>query len=456
MTNKRVVIVDDDSSFLRVLTYHIESAGFEVVSFTDPIDAIKDLRRNSTAVVFTDIGMPKMNGIEFITELRTFDSEIVIVVISGLGSITDAVDAMKLGALDFIRKPIEQNHLLSVLQKGYKLFELSQENRRLKELVGDHFKFGNMIGKSAAMQELYRQAQRVSRSQATVLINGETGAGKEVLAKAIHLNSPRSNNSFVAINCAAIPENLIESELFGHIKGAFTGATTDRKGLLAQADGGTFFMDEIGDLPLSLQPKLLRVLQEREYQPVGSNSSIKVDLRFICATHRDLETMVRENGFREDLFFRLNVIPLTIPPMRERRADTILLFNHFLTEACGEENRDVPAITPEAAATLEEHHWPGNVREIQNIALRCAVLSGDSIEADELLLKKEDASTVNKTGAIPNNPFDLEEYIDFIYIEALNKNDWNQTKTAQFLNISRNSLVYRLKRDRLQEAQQNR
>ncbi len=449
--NKRAILLDDDQSFLRVLTYHIESAGFEVLAFTDPNEALQELKSSPVSVVFTDIGMPKMSGIEFIRELRTVNSDCAVVVISGLGSIDDAVEAMKLGALDFIRKPIEQNHLLSVLKKAYQIYELSQENRRLKELVEDHFRFGNMIGKSASMQELYRQAERVSRSQVTVLINGETGAGKEVLAKAIHLNSTRSDSPFVAINCAAIPGNLIESELFGHVKGAFTGATTDRKGLLAQANGGTFFMDEIGDLPAELQPKLLRILQEREYQPVGSNKAHKVDIRVICATHRNLEDMVKEGSFREDLFFRLNVIPLQLPPMRERRADTLLLFNHFLTEACREENREIPTITPEAATLLENYDWPGNVREIQNIALRCAVLSSEQIVPEDLPIRESPESSL-QSAQLFNEPFDLEEYIDDIYIQALEKNEWNQSQTARFLNISRNSLVYRMKRDKLRNA----
>jgi DNA-binding NtrC family response regulator len=454
MENRKIIVVDDDSSFLRVLTYHIEGANFEVLSFTSPGDALAEQKRDGAAVIFTDIGMPEMNGIDFIKEVREFDISVQFVVISGLGSIDDAVEAMKLGALDFIRKPVEQSHLLTVLKKAHTLYSLSQENRRLKDLVNDHFSFGNMIGKSATMQELYKQSRRIAQSQATVLINGETGAGKEVLAKAIHLGSSRGEAPFVAINCAAIPENLIESELFGHIKGAFTGASTNRKGLIESANGGTFFMDEIGDLPLSLQPKLLRVLQEREFTPVGANRSQKVNIRFICATHKNLEEMVKLETFREDLFFRLNVIPLNIPPVRERKEDVLLLFRHFLKENCESENRGVPIISTGAAALMEGYTWPGNVREIQNIAMRCAVLVGDSIQISDLpistknVLPKEDQPYFDES-------FDLEEYIDSIYIDALNKNEWNQSKTARFLGISRNSLVYRLKREKLQEASRN-
>ena len=454
MENRNILLVDDDSSFLRVIKYHVENAGFTAITATSGIDALKIHRERKSAVIFTDMGMAKMSGIQFITAIREFDTEVSIVVISGLGSIDDAVESMKLGAIDFIKKPIEQSLFLTVLSKAYNIYNLSRENRQLKELVTNNLSFGNMIGKSDKMEQLYREASRVAPSNATVLINGETGAGKEVLTKAIHINSQRKDNRFIALNCAAIPSNLIESELFGHVKGAFTGATTNRKGVLEEADNGTFFMDEIGDLPLELQPKLLRIIQEREFQPVGSNKIIKVNIRFICATHRNLKEMVSNGSFREDLFFRLNVLPLYIPPVRKRKEDILPLFNHFLSKACTAENRDTPAISKDSALMLENYNWPGNVREIQNIALRCAVLSGEEISIDDLPI-----DNINPRNTIIDKdkdlPYDLENHIDNLYINALNLNTWNQSKTAKFLNISRNSVVYRLKREALIEAKKS-
>lgn len=423
--NNRVIIVDDDSAFLKVLSYHVEKAGFDAICFTDPINALMEAETNPSAIVITDVQMPKMNGIEFIKKLKTSQPESVVIVISGLGSVDDAVDAMKLGAIDFIRKPIDQEHFVTILKKAKLLFDLSFENKILKNIVIDRFSFGSMIGNSAPMQALFTLARRVADSSTNVLINGETGTGKEVLAKALHFESQRSKGPFVAINCAAVPANLIESELFGHVKGAFTGASSDRKGLLCEAKGGTFFMDEIGDLPLELQPKLLRVIQEREYTPVGSNKKQSVDVRIIAATHSDLNELVIAKAFREDLFFRLNVIHLTIPPIRDRTRDILPLFLHFLSEACKLEHRNQPSIDSNVAQMLEDYSWPGNVREIQNSAQRCAVLCGNSIEADCFpFIKKSNQGIFNKP-SFGDATFDLESHIDSIFIEALRKNNWN-------------------------------
>ena len=448
--NKQVLLVDDDKSLLKVMEYHIKDAGYAVVAVSSAEEGLQKQRENFSSVVITDIQMPDMDGISFLKELRTFDTKSVVLVITGHPSVDVAVDAMKAGAFDFIQKPVSENQLRTVLKKAYSFYKLSSENSRLKELVQEKLSFGNMIGQAPKMQALYKEAERVAKSNITTLILGETGAGKEVLAKAIHVNSKRSEEPFVAINCAAIPPNLIESELFGHVKGSFTGANTNRVGLIEEANGGTFFMDEIGDLPLELQPKLLRVLQEKEFTPVGSNKPKKVDIRFIGATHRDVKEMVQEGTFREDLYFRLNVISLIIPPVRERKEDIILLFKHFLDITCKDEGREPPTISKEVVRLLENYDWPGNVREIQNIAARCAVLSQENIIKDDLPFTN--TTTENKDVNF-SSPYDLDEYIDDLYIDALTRNDWNQSKTARFLNISRNTLVYRLKREKLVQAQ---
>lgn len=456
MNSKRILIVDDDLSLLRVMEHNLSEGGFAVTTTSNAIEALELQHKEAFPIIFTDIKMPKMNGVEFISTLREFDSDAIIIVLTGFPTIDMAVSSMKSGAFDFIQKPIDKEHLLSITQKACDYFELKNENRRLKELVSDHLEFGNMIGKSTAMQNLYNQARQAASSNATIMINGETGTGKEMLAKAIHYNSNRKDKPFLTINCAAIPANLLESQLFGHKKGTFTGAISDRTGMIELADEGTFFLDEIGDLSLELQPKLLRVLQEREIQPLGTSDIKKVDIRFIVATHKDLLELVKNGDFREDLYYRLNIIPLTIPPLRMRNEDTISLFTHFLKESCESEGRSRPNINSEVIKLLENYSWPGNVREVQNLAQRLAVLvPTDEIGASHLpdnITSKvvKDSSTFLE---IPNEGIDMEEWIDKLILEALKKNEWNQSKTAKFLNISRNTLVYRLdKRPLLIEA----
>lgn len=454
MNNKRtILIVDDDTSLLRVMEHHLIEAGYAVKTARDGKQGIEVHRESPPSVIFTDLKMPEMDGITFIKAIREIDPHVSIVVITGFPTIDNAVAAMKAGALDFIQKPLEKEHLLAVAQKACTFFELQDENSRLRNLVSEHLNFGNMVGQSSAIKNVYNLARSVADSNATVLINGETGTGKEMLAKALHNHGKRKNKRFVAINCAAVPSNLLESELFGHTKGAFTGAITDRSGLITEADGGTLFLDEIGDLPLDLQPKLLRVLQEREFHPVGSNKSHKTDARFVVATHRDLNQMVKENTFREDLFYRLHVVPITIPPIRQRTDDIIPLFLHFLKTAASEENKILPKLDKTVTETLEKYLWPGNVREIQNIAQRLmAMHSGGIITVADLpssFQQMEIKTTENFE--LPENGLDLEDWTDKIIFEALKKNQWNQSKTATYLNISRNALIYRMNKKNLKE-----
>jgi len=448
MEKNDILIVDDDTSLLRVMEHHLREEGYPVTACSDGKQAIIIQKELKAPLVFTDIKMPGIDGIELIREIREFDQEAVIVVITGFPTIDNAVQAMRSGAFDFIQKPVDKAPLLAVARKALDHYALENENDRLRRLVADHLDFGSMVGKSRSMQQLYHQARKASASNATVLLLGETGTGKEMLAKAIHQNSPRRENRFVAINCAAVPATLLESELFGHVKGAFTGAVTDRKGLIEEANGGTLFIDEVGDLPLELQPKILRVLQEREIQVVGTNTVKKVDIRFIAATHRDIETMVKENTFREDLFFRLNVIPLMLPAVRERREDIAELFNHFLKEAAADEHTTLPQVEKPVYEHLERYTWPGNVREIQNLARRLTALCSDNRIRlhdlpDQITRKQPDAKNHFD---LPEDGFDLEEWTDTILLQALDKNGGNQSKTARYLNISRNTLIYRLEK----------
>lgn len=449
MSNNRILIVDDDVSLVRVMKYHLVENGYEVHTALNGQNALELYRSLNFSAIFTDLHMQEMDGLTFIREVRSFDSIVSIVVITGYPTIDKAVTAMKAGALDFIEKPIEKEHLLAIAEKACSFSELHDENTRLRNLVAEHLDFGNMVGNSAAIQKVYKLARSASDSNVTVLIYGETGTGKEMLAKALHNFSKRKNKRFVAVNCAAVPSNLLESELFGHIKGAFTGAVNDRLGLIGEANGGTLFLDEIGDLPLDLQPKLLRVIQEREFNPVGSNKSIKTDARFVFATHRDLRKMVDDRLFREDLFYRLNVLPITIPPLRQRPEDIMQLFMHFLKKSAAEENKRVPDLEKPVVECLEHYSWPGNVREIQNMAQRImAIFSGPILtikELPEVLHRTETQNVLDFE--LPDEGIDLESLIDKIILKALEKNHWNQSKTAAFLNISRNTLIYRMNKN---------
>lgn len=451
MENKTILIVDDDTSLIRVMEHHLTEAGYIVKTARNGRDGLAIHRSSQSNAIFTDMKMPEMDGIKFINEIRSFDQYVSIVVITGFPTVDKAVSAMKAGALDFIEKPVEKEHLLAVAEKACTFSELQNENSRLRSLISEHLDLGNMVGQSSEIKKIYNLTKNVADSNVTVLINGETGTGKEMLAKALHNHSKRKNRRFVAVNCAAVPSQLLESELFGHVKGAFTGAVNDRSGLIADADGGTLFLDEIGDLPLDLQPKLLRVLQEREFHPVGSNKSIRTDARFVVATHRDLKKMIEEQTFREDLFYRLNVVPIIIPPVRQRTDDIVPLFIHFLKAAAIEEKKTLPSLDKSTIESLEKYFWPGNVREIQNVAQRLMAIHSEAVITANDLPDSFNRGNSGKTDGfeLPEEGFDLEQWTDKIVLEALKKNQGNQSKTAAYLNISRNSLIYRMNKNDL-------
>lgn len=446
----RILIVDDDAPLLRVLEHHLAGEGYQVEKESRPQAALDRLGIIRPHILLTDLRMPGLTGHEMLARVREKSPDTLVIMLTGFPTVEDAVNAMRAGAHDFIQKPVDREHLLRVVRKAVDLLDLRHENRRLRSLVEDFLGFDTMVGQSAAMQKIYVQARQVAASSANVMLLGETGTGKEVLARAIHRASPRGDKPFIAVNCAAIPGELLESELFGHVKGAFTGAIADRIGRFQAAEGGTLFLDEIGDLPPSLQPKLLRVIQERTIEPVGSRDSLPIDFRLISATHRDLKARVGEGLFREDLYYRLNVVPIVLPPLVDRKEDIAPLFMRFLKMEGDKEGRTPLETDPEVLQCLARYRWPGNVRELENLARRLVALNmSGRISLADLpppygAAAEARVASSDLLSELPEDGLDLEEWTDGVILKALEKNNWNQSRTARYLKISRNSLLYRM------------
>src|SRR6202046_4385743 len=364
---------------------------------------------------------------------------------SAFGTIENAVEAMKKGAVDFIPKPFSLDHLTVVVEKALEVRKLRDENRELREALGQRYQFENIIGHSRPMREIFAPIMRAAPTRATVLLCGESGVGKDMIARAIHHHSPRRDKPFVKINCTALPENLMESELFGYEKGAFTGANVSKPGKFEAADTGTVFLDEIGDVPPAIQVKLLRVLQEREFERLGGTKTIKVDVRLIAATNRDLREALEQGTFREDLYYRLNVVPLDIAPLRQRKEDIPDLVNLFISRFAGDSGKQVKSISPEAMQILVSYHWPGNVRELQNIIERaCALAKGTVLEASDIHLDVRPAKAANGAGGFLPEGMTLEHWEDEMIREALRRANGNKSQAARLLGLSRNALRYRL------------
>jgi two-component system response regulator AtoC len=383
---KSILIIDDEENMRHMLQTMLQRYGYEVSTAGDGAQGLSAIGRNTFDFILCDIKMPKMNGMEF---LKTAGGRLLsstVIMMSAYGSIDMAIEAMKLGAYDFISKPFNSDEIRLTIKKAEERERLKRENFELKariQKIGSALSFGDMVGRSPAMQRVFSMALKVARFNSTVLISGESGTGKELVAQGIHRESDRQNGPMVPVNCASIPESLMESELFGHIKGAFTGADKDKKGLFEIADGGTLFLDEVGDIPLSLQPKLLRVLQESEIRPVGGSKSKAIDVRVIAATSKELEAEMDAGRFREDLFFRLNVVPITLPPLRERAEDIPLLCKFFITRLNESLGSEIKNISSQAMSMLMAHEWPGNVRELENAIERAIVLAeGATLAAD--------------------------------------------------------------------------
>ncbi len=455
MSTTRIFLVDDDASLRRVTSYHLEQAGYEVTPLASAEEAMKALEAaerelppsSFPELLITDVRMPGMDGLDLLRHLKAKWPQLGVIVVTAHGSVEDAVRAMRAGAHDYLLKPFEHEALLLSVDKALRLNQLIRENRRLRELAGDRLRLENMVATSPAMDEVLRQAAQVAPRNTTVLLLGESGTGKELLARAIHYGSNRREGPFVAVGTGALPENLIDSELFGHRRGAFTGATADRKGKFELAGGGTLFLDEIGDLKPDLQVKLLRALQEREVDPLGSNRPVPVDVRVIAATHRDLEAMVAEGSFREDLYYRLAVVTLTLPPLRSRRDDILPLARHFAQRIAAAHQQPVPALSAAAEKMLVGYAWPGNVRELENVMERALALHPEGpIEAGDLpeRLHRKREKPRALLGELPEDGLDLNELEKEVIERALAHCGGNRSATARYLGITRNTLNYRL------------
>jgi len=449
-----ILLVDDDESLRRVLEFQLDEAGYRVIAAADGEEALLVLGTKEVDCVITDLRMPKVSGLELLEKVKASDKEIPVIVATAFGEVETAVSAMKLGAFDYINKPFNHDEILITVERALSFTRTRNENLQLRELVEKEFRLDNVIGESDVMSRVIKTVERVSRSDVTVLITGESGTGKELIAKGIHFSGRRKEKPFIAVNCGSIPETLIEAELFGYKRGSFTGAAADTKGKFEAADGGTLFLDEIGLLPLSLQPKLLRVLQEREIVRLGENDARRVDVRIIAATNHDLDSMVREGAFREDLYFRLAVVPVELPPLRMRRKDIPLLVNHFFRRAKRKHGFENLKLKPEILNVLSAYSFPGNVRELENIIERMVVLS------DEICLANEDIpkyvrEPANSFGGVriefPPDGISFEDLERKIIAYALKLHNGNQSQAARYLNITRSALIYRMQKFGLDE-----
>ena len=440
----RILIVEDEAKLRRVLELQLRSAEFEVDQAESAEEALKLVDRAD--LVLTDLRLPGMDGLDLIRVIRRQNTRTPILVMTAFGSVETAVEAMKAGAFEFLLKPFSLDHVMTVIRKALGVRALEDENRKLREELGHRYEFDNIIGRSGPMQEIFATIDRVAPSRATVLLAGESGVGKDLIARAIHYHSPRRDRPFVKINCTALPENLMESELFGYEKGAFTGANAAKPGRFEQADTGTVFLDEIGDVPAVIQVKLLRVLQEREFERLGSNKTRHIDVRIVAATNQDLRAALEQGTFREDLYYRLNVVPINIPALRERPADIPFLAEHFVTKLAAANASPVESISEEAIQKLMGYHWPGNVRELENVIERSLVMcTGTRLEAADILLDTAPRARGHAadSGFLPEG-MSLDEYEQSIIREALRRAAGNKSQAARLLGLTRNALRYRL------------
>ena len=441
----RILVVDDEPTQLELVGGFLRKQGFEVAEAASGRAAVARFKQEPFDLVLTDQRMPDLSGLELLEAVRAASPETAVVIMTAYGTIETAVSAVKAGAADYLAKPLNLDELLHRIHQIQDRRRLLTENRELRAALAERHRVEGIIGESGAMQEVLSVVRRVAPSDATVLIRGESGTGKELIAKALHYASPRAARPLVKVNCAALAESLLETEMFGHEKGAFTGAVTARKGRFELADGGSLFLDEIGDLPPHLQVKLLRVLQEREFERVGSSRPIKVDVRLLAATHRNLEALVREGRFRDDLYYRINVVTIQLPPLRERREDLPLLIDHFLRTFADKNGKHIRGLTREAREALLRYDYPGNVRELENLIERAVVLTRDDvIGLTDLPLTLDPQAAEPETG--PGLVAAVEGLERRMIREALAKADGTQTRAAELLGIGERVLRYKLKK----------
>jgi len=454
MEKRRLLVVDDEESFRHMLSVILEKEGYEVETAKDGDSALEKMERGLFDGVLCDIRMPRMDGIQFLKKAKKRHSDSTIVMMSAYGTLDTAIEAMKLGAYDYISKPFKPDEIILTLKKAEEREKLRKENIYLRKEVKKEYNFSNIISKNERMRAIFDTIGKVARYKSTILINGESGTGKELVAKAIHFHSDRTQGPFIAVNCGAIPENLLESELFGHVRGSFTDAVRTKKGLFEEADGGTLFLDEIGELPLSLQVKLLRVLQDGEIRRIGDSRSIRIDVRIIAATVKDLDKAVKEGSFRDDLYYRLNVLPLKLPPLRERKEDIPLLAEHFVGKFGENMGKSVKTITPDVFKVLLKYSWPGNVRELENVIERGLVLTEtDLIDVENLPPEVHRGSESSAFSQL--DEYSIKKATRILEKElirkALRRTNGNHTHASRILEISHRTLLYKIKEYGIQD-----
>jgi len=449
MATGRILVTDDDASLRRVLQVQLEQEGYEVAVAASGQQTLSILQLQPFDLLITDLKMPGMSGLELLRHARLQYPQTIIILLTAFGTVETAVEAMKAGAYDYLTKPVHPDEMSVVVRRALEHVRLVEQVCTLRISLNQKYGFENILGRSDVLLEVLDMAARAASSNATVLIRGETGTGKELLARAIHFNSSRSNNPLVTINCGAIPKDLLESELFGHRRGAFTGAIADKKGRIELADGGTLFLDEIAELSPDLQVKLLRLIQEGEIEKIGSEVKAKVDVRIIAASHRDLQAMIEDGTFREDLYYRLAVIPLVMPPLRERADDIPELVQHFFRRSQERNKRPELAMPPALLPYFVRYRWPGNVRELENIVERIVVLGrGSHVTIEDLpqFLTQERAGIDALEIDLPSQGISLEAIEKELILRALHTCDWNQTRAARYLDLSRKTLLYRIEK----------
>src|ERR1700758_5526295 len=440
-----ILIVEDEAKMRRLLELNLGEDGFSTLSAGDAESGLKLLRENSVDLALTDLKLPGMNGLEFLQTIKRQNAALPVVVMTAFGSVETAVEAMKAGASDYVLKPFSLTEMRMVIHKELDVRNLREENRSLREALGKRYSHPNIVARSPRMQEVLATVERVAPTNSTVLLGGESGVGKDLIARAIHEKSRRASGPFLKINSTAIPENLLESELFGYEKGAFSGATSSKPGKFELADKGTLFLDEIGDVPPAIQAKLLGVLQEREFERLGGTKDLKEDVRLLAATNRDLRGALEDGTFREDLYYRLNVVAIDIPPLRDHKEDIPALANFFLEKFARESGKPIRGITPGAMKLLIDFHWPGNVRELENIIERGVTLSaGSTLDAADIHLDPPSSRAVAGAPAVLPVGMTLDQWEDEAIREALKQANGNKSQAARSLGLSRNALRYRL------------
>jgi len=456
MGNKNILVVEDDKATRDTMVDLLSETGYEVESANNGEEAIKMVQEYAFNMVITDLKMPKGDGIQVLEQVKKIDSQTIVIICTGYGTVDTAVKAMKLGAYEYITKPIKVEEIKLVVQRALDYQRLQAENVLFQKQLKAKYKFKNLIGDSDVMQQIFQFIEKIAATNSTIMICGESGTGKELVARAIHYNSDRRDKPMVPVNCGAIPEDLLESELFGYEKGAFTGALKTRIGRFELADGGTIFLDEIGDMSPALQVKILRVLQEHEFERVGGVKSIKVDIRVVAATHRDLEKSVKQGAFREDLYYRLNVIPFTLPPLRGRISDIPLLTNYFVKKFNKDKKQNIKGVSPEVLKCFERYHWPGNVRELENLIERMVILKGEGVIEQEDLPEKllgTELPDVIPSIDIPDGGMSFNTAVSKferdLILRALKKTNWIKNRAAKLLQLKRTTLVEKMKKIQL-------